>query len=118
MQKRNLVYSTDSGRMCPGCCRPRAECVCAKKHASTTIHNDGIVRIQRETKGRKGKGVTVITGIPLAPDALAKLAKKLKAKCGSGGTVKDGTVEIQGDHRDKLAAELKAAGYTVKLSGG
>lgn len=114
----NLVYSTDSGRMCPGCVRPRNECVCKKKHATTNINNDGIVRLQRETKGRKGKGVTLITGVPLPADDLTKLAKKLKAQCGSGGTVKDGTIEIQGDHRDKLEPVLKKLGWTVKRAGG
>ena len=78
-----------------------------------------MVRVGRETKGRKGKGVTVITGVPLAGDALADLAKRLKQRCGSGGTVTDaGAIEIQGDHRDTLVAELGKLGYTVKRSGG
>jgi translation initiation factor 1 len=76
------------------------------------------VRIERSTKGRKGKGVTVITGIPLDTGQLKQVAKTLKQKCGSGGTVKSGTIEIQGDHRDVLMAELKAMGYTVKRAGG
>jgi translation initiation factor 1 len=80
--------------------------------------SDGIVRISRETKGRKGKGVTLIGGLPLAQKDLKALAKKLKAKCGTGGTVKEGVIEIQGDQRDLLVAELSQQGYTVKRSGG
>lgn len=79
---------------------------------------DGIVRVGRETKGRKGAGVTVITGIPSHPEGLEKLAKQFKQQCGTGGTVKNGIIEIQGDHRDQLVAELQKLGYTVKRSGG
>jgi translation initiation factor 1 len=77
-----------------------------------------MVRVGRETKGRAGKGVTVITGVPLATTALEVLATQLKKKCGSGGTVKDGVIEIQGDHRDALVAELVRLGYAAKRSGG
>lgn len=80
--------------------------------------SDGIVRVGRETKGRKGSGVTVITGIPLHPEGLEKLAKQFKQLCGTGGTVKDGAIEIQGEHRDRLVAELQKSGYTVKRAGG
>jgi translation initiation factor 1 len=76
------------------------------------------VRVGRETKGRKGKGVTVVTGVPLVADALDELASKLKRSCGSGGTVKDGVIEIQGDHRDLLVSELAKFGWAVKRSGG
>jgi translation initiation factor 1 len=76
------------------------------------------VRIQRQVNGRGGKTVTVVTGIPLAGEELKKLAKTLKQRCGTGGAVKDGRVEIQGDHRELLRAELAARGWTVKLSGG
>ena len=79
---------------------------------------DGIVRVGRETKGRKGSGVTVITGIPSHPEGLEKLAKQFKQQCGTGGTVKNGVIEIQGDHRDLLVAELQKLGYTVKKAGG
>ena len=79
---------------------------------------DGVVRVGRETKGRKGKGVTVITGLPLAHDELARLATRLKKRCGSGGTVRDGLIEIQGDHRDLLVTELDGLGYRVKRAGG
>ena len=80
--------------------------------------HDGIVRVGRETKGRRGKGVTVITGIPLDHDGLRDLAKQFKQACGSGGTVMEGVIEIQGDHRDRLVEKLKNLGYTVKRSGG
>lgn len=80
--------------------------------------NDGVVRVARETKGRKGAGVTVITGIPTHPEGLKQIAKELKQKCGTGATVKGNVIEIQGDQRDLLVAELTARGYTVKKSGG
>lgn len=102
--------------MCPGCGEPVAECVCRPEKAIP--QGDGIVRVGRETKGRKGKGVTVITGIPLDQKGLQKFAKQLKRKCGAGGTVKAGVIEIQGDHRDLLLHELSQQGYTVKRSGG
>jgi translation initiation factor 1 len=79
---------------------------------------DGTIRVGRETKGRKGAGVTVITGIPSHPEGLEKLAKQFKQQCGTGGTVKNGVIEIQGDHRDLLVTELQKLGYTVKRSGG
>lgn len=101
--------------MCPGCNKQLQQCSCKKKQ---TLPKDGIVRLMRETKGRKGKGVTLIAGVPLDPPALKKLAKSLKQKCGSGGSVKDGVIEIQGDHRDTLEKELVALGYRVKRAGG
>lgn len=79
---------------------------------------DGIVRVGRETKGRKGKGVTVIRGVPLAGDALAELAARLKKRCGSGGTLDEGVIEIQGDHRDLVVEELNRLGYTVRRASG
>jgi len=110
------VYSTEYGRICPKCRRPVKACSCRKKQVSP--QSDGIVRVGRETKGRKGKGVTLITGIPLNNDELKRLGKQLKQRCGSGGTVKDGVIEIQGDHREALFNELKVLGYEVKHSGG
>ena len=77
-----------------------------------------MVRVMRQTKGRRGKAVTLVTGVPLAGPELASLGKELKRKCGSGGTVKDGTIEIQGDHRDSLVAELERRGWVVKRAGG
>jgi len=110
-----LVFSTEQGRMCPDCRNPVADCVCDQ---SSPPSGDGIVRVSRETKGRKGKGVTLVTGIPLAEKELKAFAKVLKAKCGTGGTVKDGVVEIQGDQRDTLVPLLQAKGWTVKRAGG
>ncbi len=112
----SLVYSTDSGRICPACRHPSAQCQCKKR--STATPSDGIIRLRRETKGRKGKGVTLIDGLGMEADALSSFAKTLKNKCGSGGTVKDGIIEIQGDHRQFLATFLQEAGYKVKLAGG
>ncbi len=114
--KRGLVYSTEYGRMCPGCGKPQAECEC--KSLIAPPQGDGIVRVGRETKGRKGSGVTVIIGLPLGEDELKKLATRIKNKCGSGGTVKAATIEIQGDNRDKIIELLKAEGYKTKKSGG
>ena len=111
-----LVYSTDRGRMCPDCGRPMGECICRKKQ--TVSAGDSVVRVSRETKGRKGKGVTLITGLPLNDIELKSLAKELKINCGSGGTVKNSVIEIQGDHRNKLVKELQAKGWTVKRVGG
>jgi translation initiation factor 1 len=77
-----------------------------------------VVRVGRQTQGRKGKGVTVVTGVPLAGAELEVLATELKRRCGSGGTVRDGAIEIQGDHRDLLLAELGRRGWVVRRSGG
>ena len=112
----SLVYSTDQGRLCPQCERPLKACVCGKTQHRPA--GDGIVRLQRQTQGRAGKAVTVITGIPLDDVPLKELAKALKQRCGCGGSVKDGAIEIQGDHRDLLKTELENRGYKVKLSGG
>lgn len=111
-----FVYSTAHGRMCPGCGKPIKQCQCKKRQSAPK--GDGIVRVGRETKGRKGSGVTVITGVPLRGDQLKDLARELKAKCGSGGTIKNGVIEIQGEHRDRLVVLLSEKGYTVKKSGG
>lgn len=112
------VYSTDKGNVCPYCAEAEMDCRCREKAAAKPSGGDGVVRVGRETKGRKGKGVSLVTGIPLQGRALTQLARRLKAKCGSGGTVKNGVVEIQGDHRDLLVQELTKEGFTVKRSGG
>jgi translation initiation factor 1 len=112
-----LVYSTDGGRMCPQCRQPVAQCRCQAASA-VSVTADGVVRVSRETKGRAGKGVTLVKGLGLEGDALVALAKALKAACGSGGTVKDGVVEVQGDHTDKVVAWLVAKGWKVKRAGG
>lgn len=109
------VYSTELGRTCPDCGKAKDKCVCTTEELP---EGDGIVRIQRETKGRKGKGVTLITGVLLAPTELKKLAKELKQKCGVGGAVKNGTIEIQGDVREQMLEEMKRRGFTVKKAGG
>jgi len=108
------VYATDVGRICPGCLRPAAECVC-KDRSRPRDGGDGIVRIGRETKGRKGAGVTLIRGLPLADAQLKALAKRLKTRCGVGGAVKEGVVELQGDQRTKAAEMLEAEGYRIKV---
>lgn len=113
-----VVYSTGAGRLCPECRRPADRCECRDRAKVAAPPRDGVVRVGRQTQGRAGKGVTVITGLPLAGAELEKLAKELKQRCGSGGTVRDGTVEIQGEHRDTLVAELTKRGYTVKRAGG
>ena len=110
-----LVYSSEPGRICPKCRQAVSQCRCKQQ---SPPQGDGIVRIKRETKGRKGKGVTLITGVPLAGDELKKLAKSLKQKCGTGGTIKDGVIEIQGDHRELLLEELSQLGWKVKKAGG
>jgi translation initiation factor 1 len=123
MKQRNqtgstLVYSTEAGgRMCPGCGEPVAQCRCKELQARLPA-TDGIVRVSHETKGRKGKGVTVVKGVALNAEGLAALGKQLKTACGSGGTVKDGVIEIQGDHRDTVVAALAKQGHTVKRAGG
>lgn len=111
-----LVYSTDKGRLCEGCAQPKAACRCRQKTAAAP--GDGIVRLQRQTQGRAGKAVVVITGLGLQPEALKALAKDLKQRCGCGGSVKDDSIEIQGDHRDALQTALEQLGYKVKRSGG
>ncbi len=109
--------------MCPACERPLTHCACpqsgpAAATAVAAATADGTVRVGRETKGRKGKGVTLVTGVPLPSAQLAELCAQLKKKCGSGGTVKDGVIEIQGDHADSLAQELARHGWKVKRAGG
>ena len=114
--KDNLVYSTGIGRLCPQCLRAVASCVC--KGVSKPKHGDGVVRVSRETKGRAGKGVTLVSGLALTEEDIAKLATRLKKRCGTGGTVKEGVIEIQGEHRDTLVAELATLGFKVKKAGG
>ena len=111
-----LVYSTDSGRMCPACRQPVATCTCKSAQAVATIK--GGVRVSLDTKGRAGKGVTVVRGLALDSTALAALGKQLRAACGSGGTVKEGSIEVQGDHAERVISLLKDQGFAVKRSGG
>lgn len=102
-----LVYSTETGRIKE-----------QKTPAPGTPKGDGIVRIRRETAARNGKGVTTVSGVPLDDEGLKNLAKQLKQLCGTGGSVKDGVIEIQGDMREKLKTELEKRGFTVKFAGG
>lgn len=111
-----LVYSTDSGRMCPQCRQPQAQCIC--RSAVKRPAGDGIVRVSGQTKGRAGKGVTLVTGLDLEDAALNALGKQLKTACGSGGTVKDGVIEVQDDHVERVMDMLKALVQTVKRAGG
>ena len=115
-----LVYSSDGGRETAAQTEaPRRKKPSKRaKSLSAPVVNDGIVRIHRSSKGRKGKGVCLVAGVPLAGPELKALAKVLKQLCGTGGAVKDGVIEIQGDQRDRLKAELEKLGYTVKLAGG
>ena len=110
-----VVWSSEGGSACPDCGRPRDACACGREQ---TPAGDGTVRIHRETKGRRGRAVTVVRGLALAAGELDDLARELKRACGVGGSVKDGAVEIQGDQREKVAALLRERGYTVKLAGG
>jgi translation initiation factor 1 len=117
MSSSKLVYSTSGNNTCPRCGKALFKCRCDTQSAPAST-GDGIVRIQRETKGRGGKEVTVITGLPLADAELKTLAKKLKSAAGSGGSIKNGAIEIQGDKRAVCQTVLQQAGYTVKLAGG
>ena len=116
MTASRLVYSTDARRMCPDCRQPMPACVCKK--ATARPAPDGVIRVSRQTKGRGGKTVTRVEGVPLGDDALAQLGKQLRTACGSGGTVKDGVIEVQGDHCDKVIEALVQQGYAAKRSGG
>ena len=110
-----LVYSTESGRMCPVCRQPVAQCRCGKPVLPT---GDGVLRVSRDTKGRGGKAVTLVRGALLDAAGLVALGKQLRTACGSGGTVKDGVIEVQGDHVERVIEALKAKGHTVKRAGG
>ena len=106
-----LVYCTEKGCMCPSCRQAVADCVCARAAAPL---GDGVARVSHDTKGRRGKAVTVVRGLTLADSALAQLARELKAACGVGGTLKDGTIELQGDHVERVLAELGTRGLRAK----
>lgn len=102
--------------MCPGCRQPASACVC--KQSKALPRTDGVARVSRSTKGRGGKTVTLVTGLALDEAALAQLGKQLKAACGSGGTVKDGVIEVQGDHCDQVMQALAKQGFPAKRAGG
>lgn len=119
MSNSRLVYSSESS-ICPGCHKPLRKCKCRLVQDNENPRQvvDPPIRISRESKGRKGKGVTLISGLEMNDADLKSLAKKLKALCGSGGTVKNTTIEVQGDHRDQIKLELDKHFKNVKLSGG
>jgi translation initiation factor 1 len=111
-----IVYSTGIGSLCPNCRRAVRECVCPKGVAGAAKPSN--IRVGREIKGRAGKGVTTVAGLPLSLPDIESLATRLKKRCGSGGTVREGVIEIQGDHRDVIVAELIKQGWPAKKSGG
>jgi translation initiation factor 1 len=114
MSKQRTVYSTDLGQLCPDCRQAVKSCQCQPLQPD----RDGIVRLQRQTKGRNGKPVTLISGIPLSAPELKKLAGELKRKCGVGGSVEGASILIQGDKRPLLKELLEQRGFAVKLAGG
>lgn len=120
MNESKLVYSTETGRMCPTCGRPRSKCACQKKKAKTDFRkeSDGVIRIRRESKGRKGKTVTTISGFQEKDAVLREIASDLKNRCGTGGSYKAGIIMLQGDHRETVKAELTKQGFAVKIAGG
>jgi translation initiation factor 1 len=111
-----IVYSTGIGSLCPNCRRPVRECVCPKGAPGAAA--PASIRVGREVKGRAGKGVTTIAGLPMSIGDIEVLATQLKKRCGSGGTVRQGVIEIQGDHRDVIVAALVKLGWPAKKSGG
>jgi translation initiation factor 1 len=112
-----LVYSTEGGRMCPQCRQPSQACTCVAQRAAAPVAG-GPVRVSRESKGRGGKTVTLVRGLPLAAAELEALGRQLRGHCGSGGTAKDGVLELQGDHCERVLAWLLALGYAAKRAGG
>ena len=119
MNSAGVVWSSDKGRVCPNCGNAKDKCSCSQSKSKSNIADtEGVVRIFRDKKARKGKQVTVITDIPLNDKELKKYAKFLKQKCGAGGTIKDNSIEIQGDFRDKIFEILQKEGWTVKKVGG
>ena len=116
MKKKNLVYSTDQGRLCPDCGQAVNHCCCSDSKQVSA--GDGIVRLHRESKGRGGKPVTLISGLGLSTQDMKSLAKDLKARCGTGGSIDGDRILIQGDRRQDLKPLLESRGFTVKIAGG
>tara|TARA_B100000315_G_C14536959_1_gene568950 strand:+ start:414 stop:767 length:354 start_codon:yes stop_codon:yes gene_type:complete len=117
LSQSRLVYSTEGSNSCPRCGKSLRKCSCPEEQLPGS-RPDGVIRIARETKGRKGAGVTLVTGLQLQADELKALAKQLKALCGSGGTTRPGVIEIQGDKRQQIASFFEKRGDKVKISGG
>ena len=122
MTDTRLVYSTETGQICPKCQKPVSDCTCNKKQKGSDpipqLKPDGIIRIQRATKGRKGKTVTTVFGFDIDDQGLKALAKDLKRHCGASGSVKDGMILIQGDHREAVKGFLEGKGFRAKIAGG
>ena len=118
MLKADLVYSTEKGRICTSCGKAVSKCTCKKRKHAHRLNSDGIIRIRREVKGRKGKTATLIYGFDADAAEIKKIATQLKRLCGTGGSVKNGEIMIQGDHRETIKSELTQQGYQVKLAGG
>ena len=120
MTNTRLVYSTETGKIGPSCQKPISKCICKKRKSKypPNIKIDGTIRVQREVKGRKGKTVTTVSGFQLDDDEIKGLATQLKRRCGTGGSVKDRVIIIQGDHRETLINELKNRGFKAKMAGG
>ncbi len=114
--KSTLVYSTETGRICPDCGKPVDACACGQVKNAAVI-GDGVVRVSRQSKGRGGKTVTLVHGVALDAVALAALGKQLRTACGCGGTVKDGVIEVQGDHVDTVMQALEKLGHKPKRAG-
>ncbi len=112
------VYSSETGNICPQCGKAYKACRCQADSAEARLSGGGKIKVSRESKGRKGSGVTLISGLPLNDQELKKLASSFKQLCGSGGAVKQGVIEIQGEHRDKLLHELTRLGYQAVKAGG
>ena len=112
-----LVYSTEGGRTCPVCRQSLAACRCAEE-ARAQLRGDGRVRVSRETAGRGGKAVTVVRGLALTDEQISALGRQLRTACGAGGTAKDGVIEIQGDHVERVLDWLIRQGHAAKRSGG
>ena len=119
-EQNRTVYSTEFGRFCPDCGLPQEKCTCKTKGKSkiSSARQDGIIRVRLERKGRGGKSVTVVEGLPQQVDLLKNTTTELKKTCGSGGALKNGMIEIQGDVREIVANYLRKKGYPVKIAGG
>jgi translation initiation factor 1 len=112
-----LVYSTDAGRICPQCGLPVGRCRCSQNRSSSTKHTDGAVRIALDKKHRRGKMMTIISGAPGDEAELAQLCRELKKLLATGGSARDGQVELQGDHRERVAAYFATRGIKTKRVG-
>jgi translation initiation factor 1 len=108
-----LIYSTECGKVCPGCAKPVVQCVCKQLKKNVPAVTDGVARVRLETQGRKGKAMTIVSGLPLSENELVSIGKNLKARLGTGGTVKGGVIELQGDHREIVKTELRKHGFSV-----